>query len=94
MTSVAELATDLDDGDVEILRGLMVRLAQRRGDEWPLRVEAFFLGLAAGLDDELFRRRVMVQRLLDTTGEGGTGSLASEDDEDLSGWTPDTDDAP
>ena len=91
MTSVDDLVTDLDDADVAILKGLMARLGARSADPWPPRIEAVFRGLAGALDDELDRRRRMVQDLLDTTGEGGVGGLASEP-EDLSGWTSDTSD--
>lgn len=91
MTTVSDLVTDLDDADVEILKHLTARLARPSGpedeDRWPSRVQGFWHGLCAGLDEELSRRKQMVSELDVIADEDGTGALIGEDDEDLSGWT-------
>lgn len=95
MTDIAELVTDLDDGDVEILTRLVWRIGQPHDEAgaWPPRVERFFHHLSAGLAEEVARRRGQVQALRDALDDGGVGALADEVDEDLSGWSPDTPDA-
>lgn len=95
VTDIAELVTDLDDDDVVILRTLAARLARPSGpgeeDRWPSRVQSFWHALCAGLDEETYRRKRMVQELRDSTGEGGIGRMVTEDD--ATNWSPDTGDA-
>lgn len=82
MTSVAELVTDLSDTDLAILTRLTARLAlpaePHEEASWPPRVEGFWHGMACALDEEKYRRSVMVQELRDSTGEGGVGALVSD----------------
>jgi hypothetical protein len=91
------MVTDLSDQDLKDLTRLAARLCApsepHERDSWPDRVSSFWHSLAAGLDEEMSRRQRMVQELRDSTDEGGVGSLVGEDDEDLSGWVPDTGDA-
>lgn len=85
--SLRDMATDLTDDELGRLRLAYARMHASCLTNSQTRLAGWYWTLTVAVADELDRRGTETHAL--TLAAGEVGGLASEDDEDLSGWLPD-----